>query len=117
MRFSEISRCLECREYHKGSAYETAEVQNVTAGDLMSEVLVFDKENLLLVTALNSEQTLRTASVVDALGVVLVNGKTPNENMISLARELSISLLSTPNSMFDTCVALSNLSSTAGCGA
>lgn len=117
MRFSEISGCLNCTEYHRGSTWESAEVQNVTAGDLMSEVLVFEKENLLLVTALNSEQTLRTASVVDALGVVLVNGKSPNENMVSLARELSISLLSTPNSMFDTCVALSNLSSTAGCGA
>lgn len=117
MRFSEISRCLECKEYYKGSAWETTEVQSVTAGDLMSEVLVFEKDNLLLVTALNSEQTLRTASMVDALGVVLVNGKSPNEKMIALARELSLSLLSTPNSMFDTCVALSDLSSTAGCGA
>lgn len=117
MRFPEISSCLESTEYHRGESFETAEVQNVTAGDLMSEVLVFDKENLLLVTALNSEQVLRTANVVDALGVVLVNGKKPNETMLKLAEELGIALLSTPKSLFDTCVSLHYLIKEAGCGA
>ena len=117
MRFSEISECLTCREFYRGEIYETADVQSVTAGDLMSEVLVFEKENLLLVTALNTEQTLRTANVVDALGVVLVNGKNPNEAMIQLARELGIVLLSTPKSLFDTCVSLHYLITTAECGA
>ena len=117
MRFADISACLECSEYNRGENYETVEVLNITAGDLMSEVLVFDKENLLLVTALNSEQTLRTANVVDALGVILVNGKRPAEGMIKLAQEMGISLLSTKNSLFDACVALYHLNTTAECGA
>lgn len=117
MRFPEISSCLECAEYHRGEEFERAEVENVTAGDLMSEVLVFDKENLLLVTSLNSEQVLRTANVVDALGVVLVNGKKPNPTMIKLAEELGIALLSTPKSLFDTCVSLHYLINEAGCSA
>ncbi|ORC30245.1 hypothetical protein B4O97_18515 [Marispirochaeta aestuarii] len=117
MRFPDISSCLECEEYHRGEAYESAVVEYVTAGDLMSEVLVFDKENLLLITALNSEQTLRTAHVVDALGVVLVNGKRPSDAMIKLASEMGISLLSTKKTLFDTCVALHYLISKAECGA
>lgn len=109
MRFSEISNGLECMEFNRGDQYGNVEIESVTAGDLMSEVLVYDKENLLLVTALNSEQALRTANMVDALGVLLVNAKTPNEKMIALADDLDISLLSTAGSMFDTCAALHNL--------
>lgn len=117
MRFPEISSCLTCKEYYRGDKFESAEVQSVTAGDLMSEVLVFDRENLLLVTALNSEQTLRTADIVDALGIVLVNGKIPSDGMIRLAEEMGIALLSTSKTLFDTCVALYHLNTTAECGA
>jgi hypothetical protein len=109
MRFTEISESLKCQEYNQGDNFETGEIEYVTAGDLMSEVLVFDKENLLLVTSLNSEQVIRTANMVDAAGVVLVNSKIPNEQMISLARDFGIVLLSTQNSMFETCAILYKL--------
>lgn len=109
MRFTEISRSLDCQEYNQGDHFETGEIEYVTAGDLMSEVLVYDKENLLLVTSLNSEQVIRTANIVDAAGIVLVNSKIPNEQMISLARDLGIVLLSTQNSMFETCAILYRL--------
>lgn len=109
MRFSEMSSSLKCREYNRGDNFQSAEIENITAGDLMSEVLVYDRENLLLVTSLNSDQVLRTANMVDALGVLLVNSKIPSERMISLAGELGVALLSTPESMFDTCAALHSL--------
>lgn len=109
MRFSEISESLECQEYNHGENFERGEIEYVTAGDLMSEVLVFDKDNLLLVTSLNSEQVLRTANIVDAGGVVLVNSKIPNKQMISLARDLGIVLLTTQCSMFESCAILHRL--------
>ncbi len=109
MRFAQIHDCLSFKDFYLGEDFDNADVQNVTAGDLMSEVLVFEKENVLLVTALNSEQALRTASMVDALGVVLVNGKIPSPRMISLAEELGISLLSTTLSMFESCAELHKL--------
>ncbi|MDF1567933.1 MAG: DRTGG domain-containing protein [Spirochaetaceae bacterium] len=117
MRFTEIIRCLECQVFNRGDNFETGEIEYVTAGDLMSEVLVFDKENLLLVTSLNSEQVLRTANIVDAIGVVLVNSKIPNEQMISLARDLGVVLLSTQNSMFETCAILYSLLTNSGANA
>lgn len=114
MHFSEIRNSLECREFNRGDNYESAEIENITAGDLMSEVLVFDKENLLLVTSLNSEQALHTANMVDALGVLLVNSKTPSDVMIALAKEQGVALLSTSKPMFDTCAALHSLLHKAG---
>ena len=109
MRFPDIQRGLGGELHARGGTYDSADVENVTAGDLMSEVLVFEMENLLLVTALNSEQALRTASMVDALGVVLVNGKAPGPKMVALADELEIALLSTPLSMFEACAELHRL--------
>jgi hypothetical protein len=52
--------------------------------------------------------------MVDALGVLLVNAKTPGTVMISLAEELGVALLSTPESMFDACAALHGLLHEAG---
>jgi len=109
MRFPDIRRILEGVEHHRGSGFDTTVIRHVTAGDLMSEVLVFDLEDLLLVTSLNSEQVLRTAHMIDAAGVVLVNDKVPNESMIALARSLDTTLLSSPRSMFEACVALNEL--------
>ncbi len=109
MKFSEIYSLLSSKEYHRGSDWDDVTIQNVTAGDLMSEVLVDELEEMVLVTALNSEQALRTASMVDALAVILVNDKEPSPNMISLANELDITLISTPCSLFETCGRLSRL--------
>ena len=109
MKFSEIYDLLGCTEFHRGEGWDKADIENVTAGDLMSEVLVDELENMILVTALNSEQALRTASMVDALAVVLVNGKEPGPGMVSLAADLDITLISSPHSMFGTCGRLCRL--------
>ena len=117
MRFPDICRALDCIEYNRGEDIADKEIRNVTAGDLMSEVLVFDLEDMLLVTSLNSEQVLRTADMVDAVGVVLVNGKEPSDAMVSLARDQGTALLSTPRSMFEACAVLHSLLTGTGGGA
>lgn len=109
MKFSEIYDLLGCTEFHRGNSWGEAEILNVTAGDLMSEVLIDELEDVVLVTALNSEQALRTASMVDALAVILVNGKVPGPGMLSLAADLDITLVSSPYSMFGTCGRLCRL--------
>jgi hypothetical protein len=109
MRFPDICRALDCTEYNVGKNFPGTEVKNVTAGDLMSEVLVYDLEDLLLVTSLNSEQVLRTADMVDAVGIVLVNGKIPSDAMRKLAEEQNLVLLSSPMSMFNACAILHSL--------
>ncbi|MDZ4198773.1 MAG: hypothetical protein U1E27_05740 [Kiritimatiellia bacterium] len=110
MKFDEILRRLDAEVVHRGAAFETAELENVAASDLMSDVLVTDAPRLLIVTSLASDQTIRTADIVGALGVAVVNGKTLPENMRRLARDLNVTLLRSPLSKFEACVALRALS-------
>ena len=51
------------------------EVRHVVASDLMSDVLIVDEDDMLLITSLASDQVLRTAQIVGATGVVIMNGK------------------------------------------
>ncbi len=76
-------------------------VQAVGAADLLSDVLATSKAGTLLLTGLISTQVIRTAVVADLCGVVFVRGKKPGEEIVSLARELKVPVLSTPLKMFE----------------
>ena len=97
---------LEAAALHRGRGFSTTPVVQVIACDLMSDVLVQDGDDPLLVTSLATLQAVRTADIVGAVGIVLVNGKSPSEAMLRLAREMDISLVGSPLSMFRACVAL-----------
>ncbi len=90
----------------KGSAFQTGAVNAVIASDLMSDVLVATGENLLLVTSLASEQMIRTADLVGAAAVVLVNGKLPPKPVLRLAEELDITLMRSPLPKYEACLAV-----------
>ena len=109
MTFGQISDALECEVIHKGNNFDTANIVNVSAGDMMSEVLVSDEENRILVTALTTDQVIRTADIVEAIGIILINGKQPQNSMRNLAVESDMTLLSTSLSMFEVCIVLGNL--------
>ena len=103
MTLNDIAGKLSCTLYNESGCFSSCRIEHVAASDLMSEVLIAEDENLLLITALNTEQTLRTAHIVDALGVLLVNGKNPQPGMLRLAEEFDLTLFSTESSMFETC--------------
>ncbi len=109
LTLKEIADDLECEIIHKGKNFSTSEIINVSAGDMMSEVLVSDEENRILVTALTTDQVIRTADIVEASGIILINGKQPQNSMRNLAVESDINLLSTNHSMFETCIRLGKL--------
>jgi predicted transcriptional regulator len=79
------------------------EVDGAFASDLMSDVLRYDLVQGLLVTGLANPQAIRTAEMADATAVLLARGKVPTPEMIQLAEETDIPLLSTPITMFETC--------------
>lgn len=85
---------------------DTTACANVVASDLMSDVLMTDEDRPLLVTSLVSDQSIRTAHVVGAVGVLIVNGKTPPPEMVRLAETLHIPLARTALSKFRASVAL-----------
>jgi predicted transcriptional regulator len=80
----------------------SAQVEQVGAADLMSDVLALSTPGMLLLTGLVSEQVIRTAIVSDLCGVVFVRGKKPGDSILSLAREAKIPVLRTPLTMFET---------------
>ncbi|NLE45779.1 MAG: hypothetical protein GX620_13740 [Chloroflexi bacterium] len=79
------------------------EIPCACAADLMSDVLAFAEPGSLLLTSLCNPQVVRTAQVADISAVIFVHGKMPSDPMLTLARELSIPLFSTPYPMFEVC--------------
>lgn len=79
------------------------EILSACGSDLMSDVMAYVKENVLLMTGLVSPQVIRTAEMMDINVVVFVRGKIPGENILDLAAEKGIAVMTTCNSMFIAC--------------
>ena len=71
------------------------EVQNAFGSDMMSEVLAYVQDQGILMTGLVNEQIIRTAAMKDMFCVVMVRGKQPTAEMISIAEENEIVLMLT----------------------
>ena len=117
MTFSKIVEHLPAHVANKGSDFAEFEIRHVVAGDLMSDVLVAEYDDLLMVSSLNSEQVLRTANMVGARGILLVNDKVPSDSMKTLAEAEDITVLSTPLSLFEACISLGHLLGRSGAAA
>ncbi len=109
MTLKDIAENIECEIIHRGKSFDKTIIVNVSAGDMMSEVLVSDEENRIIVTALTTDQVVRTADIVEAAGILLINGKQPQNSMRNLAVGSDITLLSTGMSMFEACIRLGQL--------
>lgn len=79
------------------------EVHTACGSDMMSDVLAFVKDQSVLLTGLINPQVIRTAEMMDMVCVVFVRGKEPDENMIALAQERELVLMSTSYRMFTAC--------------
>ena len=79
------------------------EVRSACGSDMMSDVLAFVKDQSVLVTGLCNSQVIRTAEMMDMVCICFVRGKTPDEDMIELAKEYGIVLMATQHRMFSAC--------------
>ena len=82
------------------------EVGLPVASDLMSDVLLVDADDILLLTSLASDQAIRTAHIVGAMGVVVHDSKPLPSTMSEVARQLKVPLVSSPLSKYESCVRL-----------
>ena len=78
-------------------------IETVCGSDMMSDVLAFIKKDALLLTGLSNMQVIRTAEMLDIVCLVFVRGKQPQPEMLQLAENLGITVLSTEHTMFDAC--------------
>ena len=79
------------------------EVSSACGADLMSDVMAFVKDRVLLLTGLVNPQVIRTATLLDIHAVIFVRGKVPSRDMIDMAREADIILGGTKLPMFISC--------------
>lgn len=105
MRLDDALRALEATPLHRAAAPD-AVVRQVVAADLMSDVLTVDADHLLILTALATEQTVRTAHLLGAVAVVLTGNKAVPATLSALAAQLGVTLARTALPQFEACVAL-----------
>ena len=79
----------------------TVGFESACASDLMSDVLLFTKPNMLLVTGLTNPQAIRTADMAEAPAVMFVRGKYPPAETLALAEEMGIGVLLCRYTMFE----------------
>jgi predicted transcriptional regulator len=101
LKLREVKDILEA-EVIVGDDILDLEVKTAFGADLMSDVLAFAKAGSLLLTGLTNTQVIRTANVLDIAAIILVRGKNPSSETITLARELKIPILTTKYILFET---------------
>jgi predicted transcriptional regulator len=97
-----IMKVLNAQIFTPAEGLDT-EVHSACGSDMMSDVLAFVKEQSVLLTGLVNAQVVRTAEMMDMRCVVFVRGKRPDAEMIRLAQEKGMVLLSTELPMFTAC--------------
>ncbi len=102
MKISEISNLLGAKILC-GEDLTELQVHTACGSDMMSDVLAFVKNQAVLLTGLVNPQVIRTAEMMDMHCVVFVRGKEPSEEMLSLAKDCEIVVMSTDMRMFEAC--------------
>ena len=70
---------------------------------MMSDVLAFVKDQAVPLTGLNNPQVVRTAEMMDMRCIVFVRGKVPDDNILNLAKERNIVIMSTDLPLYIAC--------------
>ena len=103
MKLSEVQRILNASVHTAYKGWEDTEVTSACGSDLMSDVLAFVKNQALLLTGLVNPQVIRTAEMMDIRVIVFVRGKEPGEDVITLAKNMDMVILSTETPLYVSC--------------
>ena len=80
-----------------------AEILSACGSDMMSDVLAFVKDQAVLLTGLVNPQVIKTAEMMDMKCIVFVRSKQPSEDMLDLARESGMVVMSCSKRMYNAC--------------
>ena len=102
MKISTLTELLDakiiCGEENIGK-----HVYSACGSDMMSDVLAYVKDQAVLLTGLVNTQVVRTAMMMDMVCIVFVRNKMPTEEMIELARDHGLVLITSDKRMYDAC--------------
>ncbi|NLK39750.1 MAG: hypothetical protein GX303_05845 [Clostridiales bacterium] len=79
------------------------DVHSACGCDLLSDVLAFVKEQAVLLTGMCNPQVVRTAVMMDMRCIVFVRGKVPGQDVIDLAEEHGLVILTSDERMYSAC--------------
>ena len=79
------------------------EVYSAFGCDLMSDVLAYVKDQSVLLTGLVNPQVIRTATMLDMVCVVFVRSKSPTKEILELAKESGMVVMSTNKTLYTSC--------------
>jgi predicted transcriptional regulator len=102
MTVAEAVNILE-GQFFFGEEKGDLEIASACGADLMSDVMAFVKDRVLLLTGLVNPQVIRTAELLDIRAIIFVRGKAPSRDMIEMAEESDIILGGTKLSMYIAC--------------
>ncbi|MBQ9743181.1 MAG: hypothetical protein IJV88_05875 [Ruminococcus sp.] len=102
MKMTTIKELL-CADVVCGEENLDSNVFSACGSDMMSDVLAFVKDQAVLLTGLVNSQVIRTAEMMDMVCIVFVRAKLPTPEMIELAKECGIVLMTTEKRMYDAC--------------
>jgi predicted transcriptional regulator len=99
MKLSEIVKHAN-GEVLNPAVFEDYEIAGGCGADLMSDVLTGVKPGAVLLTGLCNPQVIRTAEMADVYAVIFLRGKRPTPEIIELATEKNIPIISSDMGMF-----------------
>lgn len=101
MTLREITKLIN-GHVHLGEDRLDEDITTAFASDLMSDVLTL-KSSPLLLTGLCNVQTIRTCDMACIDHIVIVRNKKPNDEMLELAEENGMVLITSEYSLFKVC--------------
>lgn len=101
MKAEEIVQLLDATMLSK--TLPEGEVQSACGSDMMSDVLAYPKERMVLLTGLTNLHVVRTCEMLDVMMIVFVRGKIPPQDVLEMAEDLGIAVAGTPHTLYESC--------------
>lgn len=101
MKLREITKILNA-DVLVGKNRLDEDIEKGFASDLMSDVLTL-KETPILITGLCNVQTIRTCDMAGIEYIIIVRNKKPSEDMLELAEDNEMVVMTCQYSLFRTC--------------
>ena len=101
MTVRQIAENLEAQVFC-GAEKMDLDIQYAFSSDMMSDVLAFVQGSCVLLTGMVNAHVIRTAEMVELECIVFVRGKRPPDDIIEMAQEGGIAVLSTQYTLYTT---------------
>lgn len=85
------------------------EVPCAFASDMISDILMCTKEPTLLLTGLTNNQVIRLSDMIDIVGIIFVRGKKPLPEVIEMAEERGLPIITTKFTLYRSSGLLYNI--------